>query len=148
MNNSGSVIAKYILASPVVHTDIIRGHVADQNTIDDTVVITGNATINGNCISRGFLYDYSPVAVALNTNAVLSYSQLSNGILTGLNVAAVITYTLPLGIYMGSNIDFLGNGTSSQYNQSFQWSILNLLTSTGILLYLVPRVILILETLY
>ena len=106
MNNSGSVIAKYILASPVVHTDIIRGHVADQNTIDDSVVITGNATINGNCISRGFLYDYSPVAVALNTNAVLSYSQLSNGILTGLNVAAVITYTLPLRIYMGSNIDF------------------------------------------
>ena len=32
---------------------------------------------------------------------------------------------------MGSNMDFFGNGTSGQYNQSFQWSISTMSSSTG-----------------
>ena len=104
---------------------------ADQITIDDAVIITGNANIHGNSTSRSFVYNFTPAAVAQNTNAGLSYAQLRNGILTGLNFSAVITYTLPLGISMGSNMDFLGNVTSGQYNQSFQWSIITMSSSTG-----------------
>ena len=129
--DSGTVIANYILASPVVHTDILRGYVGDQITIDDAVIITGNNNIHGNSTSRSFVYNFTPAAVAQNTNAGLSYAQVRNGIITGLNISAGITYTLPLGISMGSNMDFLGNGTSGQYNQSFQWSIITMSSSTG-----------------
>ena len=76
INKSGTVLANYILASPVRHTDIIRGYVGDQLTIVDAVITTGNTTINGNFIARGFVYDYSPVAVAQSINAMLSYDQL------------------------------------------------------------------------
>ena len=56
--DSGTVIANYILASPVGHTAIIRGYVGDQLTIDDAVIITGNATINGNYISRSCVCNF------------------------------------------------------------------------------------------
>ena len=92
----------------------MRGYVADQITIDDTVIITGNTTINGNSILRGFVQDYSPIAVVQNTNAVLIYAQLRNGIIIGLDIAAGITYTLPTGSSMGSNMIVLGNGTTAQ----------------------------------
>ena len=79
----------------------MRGYVADQITIDDTVIITGNTTIHGNSITRGFVYDYTPAALAQNTNTVLSYAQLRNGIITGLNISSGIYYTLPPGTIMG-----------------------------------------------
>ena len=74
---------------------------------------------------------FSLAAVAQNTNVGLRYAQLRNGIITGLNISAVITYTLPLGLSMGSTMDALGSGTSGQYNQCFQWSIVNMSSSTG-----------------
>ena len=40
-------------------------------------------------------------------------------------------YTLPLGSSMGSNMDWLGNWTVSQYGRSFQWSIVNMSSTTG-----------------
>ena len=104
---------------------------ADQITIDDAVIITGNTTTGGNSITKGFVYEYSPVAVAQNTNAVLSYPQLINGIITGLTIAHGIIYTLPTGLTMGSSVVVLGNGTASQYNQSVQRSILNMSSTDG-----------------
>ena len=32
---------------------------------------------------------------------------------------------------MGLNVDVLGNGTSGQYNQSFQWSTIGMSSTTG-----------------
>ena len=85
----------------MVHTDILRGYVGDQITIDDAVIITGNANIHGNSTSRSFVYNFTPAAVAQNTNAGLSYAQLRNGIITGLNISSGIYYTLPPGTIMG-----------------------------------------------
>ena len=40
--NSGSVIVNYKLASPILQSDIIRGYLANQITIDDNVIIIDN----------------------------------------------------------------------------------------------------------
>ena len=66
-----------------------------------------------------------------NTSAALRYAQLRDGIITGLTIASGVHYTLPLGSSMGSNMEWLGNGTSSQYGQSLQWSIINTSSTTG-----------------
>ena len=38
---------------------------------------------------------------------------------------------MPTGIVTGANMDFFGNGSTSQYNQSFQWSVINMSTTIG-----------------
>ena len=128
---AGSITAPYKLQTPCIHVDILRGHVAAQITIDDDVILTGNTTIRSNTITRGFTCECAPAAVSQNTSSTLSYAQLRHGIITGLNIATGLTYTLPFGSSMGSNMDWLGNGTVSQYGQSFQWIIINMYSTTG-----------------
>ena len=101
--------------------DRVKALTSEYLTVDDNVIITGNTIINGNIRTRGFTYEFSPVAVAQNTSIVLTYAHLRDGISTVLNVASGLTYTLPLGTSMGSNMAWLGDGTIAQYGQSFQW---------------------------
>ena len=128
---TGIIRAAYKMKSPELMNDIIRGNGANQITIDDNVIITGTTIIHGNSIMRRFTYEFSPVAIPLNTNTTLTYAHLRNGISTGLNVASGLNYTLPLGTLMGANMAWLGDGTISQYGQSFQWTIINMSSYTG-----------------
>ena len=68
---TGSTTAPYKIQTPGINVDIIRGHVADQITIDDDVIITGNTTITSNSIPRGFACEFSPVAVSQSTSPTL-----------------------------------------------------------------------------
>ena len=131
ITDSGTGSANYKLITPVIQTDILRGCVADQISIEDDVIISGNTHITSNSITLGFTSEFSPVAVSQNTSAALRYAQLRDGIITGLTIASGVHYTLPLGSSMGSNMEWLGNGTSSQYGQSLQWSIINTSSTTG-----------------
>ena len=131
ITDSGFVSANYQLVTPVIQTDIIRGYVADQSTTEDAVIIIGKTTVNSNSITRGFTCEFSPGSVSQNTSATWSYAQLRNGIITGLNSASGVNYTLPFGRSSGSTMEWLGNGTSSQYGQSFQWSMINMSSTTG-----------------
>ena len=69
---NGNINIPYGLTTPGIATDIIIASTLPYLTMATSVTITGNITTNGHCITRGFNYDYSPVAVAQNSNAVLS----------------------------------------------------------------------------
>ena len=131
ITDSGFVSAKFKLVTPVIQTDIIRIYVADQSTTEDAVIIFGTTTVTSNSKTRWFTCEFSPGSVSQNTSATWSYAQLSNGIITGLNSASGVNYTLPFGRSSGSTMEWLGNGTSSQYGQSFQWSMINMSSTTG-----------------
>ena len=129
--DNGNINTPYDLKTPEIMVDVIKGLTLEYLTLDDNIIITKATTLNGNSITRGFTYEYMPIATSLMSNTTLSYANIRNGIITCLNVSTGITYTLPLGTTMGLNMSWLGDGTSSQYGQSFQWSILNMSSSTG-----------------
>ena len=126
IGSDGNITMPYIVKTPEVMVDTIRAMAALTATIDDAVIIIGNCELVGHNISRGYSYEYSPLAIALNSNTTLTYANMRNGIITGLNVASSLTYTLPSGTAMASSTSWLGNN-----NQSFQLSIISLSTTTG-----------------
>ena len=111
--------------------DRVKNLTLEYLTVDDSVTISGNTTIRSRSTPRGFTYEFSPVAVSQTTSTSLTYAHLRNGVITGLNVASGLTYTLPLGISTGSNMVWLGDGTRAQYGHSFQWTMINMSSTTG-----------------
>ena len=130
INNDGNTAIPYGLKTPDIMVDTIKGSTLEYLTIDDNIIIIGITTVNGNTITRGFTYEFTPIAISLNSNTTLTYAHIRNGIITALHVANGLTYALLLGTSVG-NMSWLGDGTRSQYGQSFQWSIVTMSSSAG-----------------
>ena len=95
MFNSGNINIPYDLTTPAIMVDRVKALTLEHIPVDDNVIIIGTTTINGNSITQGFTCEFSLAAISQTTSTTLTYAHLRNGIISGLNVASGLTYTLP-----------------------------------------------------
>lgn len=88
---------------------------------------SGTITHSGAILfSGGVVYNYQPTPTAKTTTAVtLTTAELLTGIITSTQTAAT-TFTLPTGTLMDSGVS-----ASIANNESFDWSIINLGSTSG-----------------
>jgi hypothetical protein len=109
INRVGDVSIPVSLATPIIQSTIV---------VSDIVRVVDNIEAVGAI--------YSSVRVLnLTAGRVLTFGQIKNGIITCLNTTMSLSLTLPTGNDIDTGMPTVG------YNQSFQWSVINLSTSTG-----------------
>jgi hypothetical protein len=109
INNVGDVNIPVALLTPI---------------IDTTLITCVMVRIRDNIETLGTVYSYVNV-IYLTNNTVLTFDNIKNGLITCLNTASGLSLTLPTGAAIHTGMPTLG------FNQSFQWSVMNLSSSTG-----------------
>jgi hypothetical protein len=109
INNVGDVNISVALTTPVISTDII---------------VSGIVRVSDNIETLGTIYS-SVNVMHLTNNRVLTFDNIKNGIITCLNTSSGFALTLPTGAAIHTGMPTVG------FNQSFQWSVMNLSSSSG-----------------
>jgi hypothetical protein len=109
INNVGDVNIPVALLTPIIDTTLMT---CDIIRIRDNIETLG------------------PIYSAINTlhltgSRVLTYDNIKTGIITCLNISSGLTLTLPSGNAINTGMPTVG------YNRGFQWSVINLSSSTG-----------------
>jgi hypothetical protein len=105
----GDVNISVALTTPVISTNII---------------VSGIVRVSDNIEAVGTIYS-SVNVVYYTSDRVLTFYNIKNGLITCLNSASGLSLTLPTGAAIHTGMPTLG------FNQSFQWSVMNLAVSTG-----------------
>jgi hypothetical protein len=113
INNVGDVNISVALTTPIISTDII---------------VSGIVRVSDNIEAVGTIYS-SVNVLNLIANRDLTFDNIKNGIITCLNNTNGIILRLPTGVEINAGMPTVG------FNQSFQWSVINLSSSQDVYIF-------------